>query len=109
MGLNGDVSDCFQLGLFEARGPAQGHSATSRQAAAEIEPSSGTLRGYVLAYLRGTGETGATDEEMQTALNMNPSTQRPRRIELVNAGLAHASHVTRRTRSGRSATVWRAV
>jgi DNA-binding IclR family transcriptional regulator len=49
---------------------------------------------------------GLTDEEMQTRLGMNPSTQRPRRIELARRGLV-VEGGTRRTASGRMATVWR--
>ncbi|NBW23185.1 MAG: hypothetical protein EBR82_86100, partial [Caulobacteraceae bacterium] len=49
---------------------------------------------------------GLTDEEMQTRLGMNPSTQRPRRIELVRRGLV-VECGTRRTASGRMAVVWR--
>ena len=98
----------FQFGLFEQRPPAQRQSATSVAAAQDIQEDAGTLRGFVLAYLRGSGLEGATDEEMQTALNMNPSTQRPRRIELVEKGLVVSSGFTRPTRSGRAATVWQA-
>ncbi len=50
---------------------------------------------------------GATDEEMQLGIPMNPSTQRPRRIELVEAGLVEDSGERRKTRGGRSAIVWR--
>lgn len=99
----------FQLGLFDRPAPAQGHSTTSQVAAMEIEPRAGTLRGFVLAYLRGKGSTGATDEQIQEDLNMNPSTQRPRRIELVAADLVRDSGMTRTTRSGRGASVWLAI
>jgi hypothetical protein len=98
----------FQRALAPVPAPSQSHSETSRTAAREIEPKAGTLRGYVLAYIRGSGETGATDAEMQLALNMNPSTQRPRRIELVTAGLVIDSQTTRQTPSGRKAVVWKA-
>jgi hypothetical protein len=88
--------------------PAQSHSRTSQAAAEQIQPNAGTLRAEVLEHLRKSGPHGATDEEMQTALGMNPSTQRPRRIELVRAGLASDSGTTRPTISGRQATVWKA-
>ena len=39
---------------------------------------------------------------------MNPSTQRPRRVELVRANLVFATTEKRKTKSGRSATVWQA-
>jgi DNA-binding IclR family transcriptional regulator len=59
----------------------------------------------VLELLRATPE-GLTDEEVQRRLDMNPSTQRPRRIELARRGLVVEAG-TRRTASGRMATVWR--
>lgn len=86
--------------------PAQGHSETSLAAAQAIQPDATTLRAQVIACLRRCGTYGATDEEIQAALDMNPSTQRPRRIELVRAGHVQDSGTTRPTRSGRQATVW---
>lgn len=101
-----EFNNTFQAGLFDAPAPAQIHSRTSVEAGLQIEKKSISLRGHVLAFLRGRGAMGATDEEMQIALNMNPSTQRPRRIELVAAGLARDSAMTRETKSGRKAVVW---
>lgn len=95
-----------QLNLFDRPAPSQRGSQTSMAAARSIEPQAGTLRGFVLDYLRGKGALGATDEEIQVALHMNPSTQRPRRIELVAKGLVRDSQRTRPTTSGRMATVW---
>jgi hypothetical protein len=77
--------------------PCQRHSVTSREAADAIKPD---------AYLRGRGEDGATDEEMQDALGMGGSTQRPRRRELELAETVRNSGRTRRTKSGRNAVVW---
>ena len=85
--------------------PAQQHSRTSRLAAQEAKPRAGTQRHRVLMMLRNW-PVGVTDEEMQDELKMNPSTQRPRRIELVTAGLVKDSGATRRTRSDRQAVVW---
>lgn len=84
-------------------------SSTSRAAAESIEPAITTLRGIVLAFLRTEAPGGATDEEMQLGLGMGPSTQRPRRIELVRGGLVRATGVQRQTSSGRMAEVWTAV
>ena len=84
--------------------PFQRHSDTSIAAAREIEPLKETLRSKVLAYLND--RVGATDEMMQRDLQMNPSTQRPRRIELVRMGLVKDSGVTMKTASGRQATIW---
>jgi DNA-binding IclR family transcriptional regulator len=63
------------------------------------------LQRKVLELLRATPE-GLTDEEVQRRLDMNPSTQRPRRIELARRGLVVEAG-TRKTVSGRMATVWR--
>ena len=86
--------------------PSQRHSPTSRAAAEAIAPTAGTLRAAVLTYLRQRGDEGATDSECQESLGMNPSTQRPRRIELVEAGLVVDSGRVRKTPSGRKAVVW---
>lgn len=86
--------------------PAQSHSATSQAAGDSVRESAGTLRSRVLELLRTVGHNGATDEEIQRVLGMNPSTQRPRRIELVKAGRVVDSGRVRLTTSGRHATVW---
>ena len=93
-----------QLDLFGA--PRVAGSDTSAAAAELIEPTAGTLRHKVLSYLRKRCQAGATDEQMQLTLGMNPSTQRPRRIELVRAGLVWDSNRRRKTTSGRQAAVW---
>lgn len=97
-----------QHSLFELppEPPCQVHSTTSREAAKAIEPRAATLRRLVLDYLRGQGEQGATDLEMQEALGMDGNTQRPRRVELLTAGLIRDSGCTRATRHGRQAVVW---
>ena len=81
------------------------HSLTSELAAVQAEPASHTQRRRVLDLLRRC--VGLTDEQIQKALDMNPSTQRPRRIELVKAGFVVDSGLTARTVSGRLATIWR--
>lgn len=52
------------------------------------------------------GERGRTDEELQNQLGLNPSTQRPRRVELVEGGWVEDSKRRRNTKSGRDAVVW---
>lgn len=107
--------------------PYMPHSETSQEAAKLIEPCVVGDRRRVLDLLQHRADCsrhwvqqslmmsvpewnmlcdGCTDEEMQLALKMNPSTQRPRRGELVGMGLVKDSGRTRRTRSGRRATVW---
>ena len=85
----------------------QPHSDTSREAAERIEPTAGTLRRKVLDYMRVVRE--ATDERMQDELRLNPSTQRPRRIELVASGHLRDSGRTALTKSGRKAVLWQIV
>jgi hypothetical protein len=97
-----------QLDFLSPAPPAQRHSPTSVDAAEQIESSAETMRSKVRDYLRACGSNGATDEEIQTALGMNPSTQRPRRIELQQLGLVCSAGFVRKTISGRSATVWKA-
>ncbi len=86
--------------------PAQMHSQTSIAAAERALPDAGTQRWHVYRQLSQWMSTGGTDEELQDALGMNPNTQRPRRIELVERGLVRDSGRTRKTKSGRRATVW---
>lgn len=94
------------LPLFTQRAPAVRGSITSAQAADSLGPQAlNAMQRRVLELLQTTPD-GLTDEEMQTRLGMNPSTQRPRRIELARRGLV-VECGTRRTASGRMATVWR--
>lgn len=85
--------------------PYQARSETSRAAAESIAEGASTLRAKVLAYLRDHPD-GLTDEQMQGGLGMNPSTQRPRRGELLRMGLVVDSGKQRATKSGRMAVVW---
>ena len=95
------------LPLFTRRAPAVQSSRTSMQAADSLGPATlNALQRKVLKLLAATPE-GLTDEEMQKRLGMNPSTQRPRRIELARRGLVVEAG-TRKTSSGRNASVWQA-
>lgn len=101
------VSRCADMPLFNQRPPAQRHSATSVAAAASLDDATLTkLHRKVLDYLQAH-PAGATDEEIAWALGMNPSTERPRRIELVKRGLVVQAGV-KKAASGRKATAWRA-
>lgn len=92
-----------------APAPYQRHSRTSAAAAQNIEPKTGTKRALVLAFLRGRGAAGATDEEMQQQIPMGANTQRPRRVELVAGRLIEDSGMERNTLGGDPAVVWVAV
>lgn len=96
-----------QLALnFSAPAPYQRHSATSKAAALSAEPTAGTKRAIALAFLRGRGAHGATDEEMQELIPLTANTQRPRRVELVKGKFVVDSGRTRKTRGGDDAVVW---
>jgi hypothetical protein len=84
------------------------HPDTSKQAARLIAPKSGSDRERVLQTVLATwySEHGRTDEELQDILGMDPSTERPRRVELVEGGWLEDSGKRRPTRSGRQAIVW---
>lgn len=93
--------------LFAQRAPAQQHSVTSRAAADSMDRSTlNRLQRLIYDYVRDQAE-GATDEEIAHACGLNPSTARPRRIELVRRGLVVEAG-TRKTASGRMASVWKA-
>lgn len=97
-----------QPGLFDPRPtmPAQRHSETSVAAAEAARPGSGKQRLRVYEAIKAAGAEGMTDLEVQAALGMNPSTQRPRRIELVRAGAVVKTDRKRKTPSGRNAAVY---
>ena len=80
------------------------HPDTAQQAATRIMPRTGTQRQKVLTAIRVLAQT---DEELQTRLTMNPSSQRPRRVELVEQRWIEDSGVRRKTSSGADAIVWR--
>lgn len=88
--------------------PHQSHSTTSRDAAATVNKARGSLHRELIALLEDH-PLGLTDEQMQKLAKMNPSTQRPRRIELVASGFVADAQTTRKTASGRNATVWMVV
>jgi hypothetical protein len=88
--------------------PYQPHSETSRAAAESVRETAADGRARVLECLR-QHPSGLTDEEIQQALEMGGSTERPRRQELQHAQQVTDSGRRRRTASGRQAVVWVAV
>lgn len=82
-------------------------SETSKAAAESMHPRAPHLRQRVLDALRAN-PGGLTDEQLQALTGLNPSTQRPRRVELVGLGLVQASGRKAPTASGRMAVVWEA-
>ena len=101
------MSDYYKeapLPLFATRAPSVNGSATSAAAADSLTPK--TLNAMQRRVYEFLGRTPSTDEEIADVLAMNPSTVRPRRIELAKRGLIVEAG-TRRTASGRMATIWR--
>jgi hypothetical protein len=98
--------------LFDSDPPPKyvAHSDTSREAALSMAGSrAATQRRAVLDAIRASGARGMTDEEIQQKLDMNPSSVRPRRGELLTAKpapLIRDSLRRRPTSSGRAAVVW---
>lgn len=92
---------------------------TSLEAKDAIRPHVLSLRERVYGAIKGAGDVGLTDDECQHLLNMNGSTQRPRRIELARAGRIQPRRTWLMddvfvesysfTSSGRRAVVWVAV
>ena len=89
-----------------AAAPYQRGSTTSAEAAASIAHKTGPDATTVLAFLRGCGRHGATDEQMQSLIPMQANTQRPRRVWLTQKYLVGDSGYKRATTSGKNATVW---
>lgn len=86
-------------GLVRSDAPA-----TSRTAARAVSVKSGSGRGMLLRALRDAGSL--SDYEMQNATGMKSSTQRPRRVELVDIGLVRPSSELTRRHEGSAWTVW---
>lgn len=91
--------------------PYQPHSEESKEAAKLAEPKAGTQRAEILKLLRlHAGRWGYTDDDIQRYLGLNANTERPRRIELVRAGLVEKNpDQTGTSAKGRKAALWRAV
>ncbi len=70
-------------------------------------PVAQTQRARLLAWL--TAHPCVTDEQIAEGAGMNPSAARPRRRELVEAGLVRKVDLDGRTRAGRRAARWEVV
>jgi hypothetical protein len=86
--------------------PYQSHSDTSREAAEAIEYRAQALEKTVYQLFVQAGWSGLTDSEVGDLVGGMAHSHRPRRIALVQKGLVVATNWTRRTQSGRQATVW---
>ena len=97
------VQKC-ELPPFATRAPSVNGSATSAAAADSLTPK--TLNAMQRRVYEFICRTPSTDEEITNELSMNASTVRPRRGELARRGLIVEAG-TRRTASGRMATICR--
>jgi len=83
-------------------------SETSKAAAESIKHRSQSDKMKVFQFLIHCGENGATDDEIESALNMKHQTASARRRQLELIGAVEKTTEKRKTRSGRSAFVYRA-
>ena len=100
----------MQGDLFAGRAPYGGlppsvsSSDTSREAAVSMSHVAHALRTKAYNYI--VSHEGATCDEIENALNMRHQTASARVRELVLLGVIVNSGQRRKTRSGRSASVW---
>ena len=78
---------------------------TSANAALRALPKSGSKRKRVYDFINRVG--GATDEEIEQALDISGNTVRPTRGSLVKDGFIVDSGLERLTKAGNPAIVWR--
>lgn len=90
--------------LYAGAPPSEVTSETSVAAASSMKQASNTIREQVFDVIRLRG--GATDDELEVALQMRHQTVSARRRELVLLGRVKPSGQRRITRSGRAAEVW---
>jgi len=86
--------------------------ATSAAAAEHVEPTKAQQRELVYRVIDAAGDRGCTDDEIQLALRIDGSSERPRRWELWKqqriqiACDDRGDTITRPTRTLRKAVVW---
>lgn len=89
-------------------GPYERSSGTSRQAAVDNFPRSGTQRARVLEFIAAAGPRGCTRDEVTAGLGLPDSSTDPRVWELLRGGFVEPTGETRETRAGSHADVLRA-
>lgn len=80
------------------------HPETSKEAAKAISKKTVADRARIERHLKGLAPEGASDRDLQDWLEMGSSTERPRRVELVRAGIVKAG--PRRKQHGRMVIRW---
>jgi len=79
---------------------------TSLATQEKARPKFGSNRAKVFQYIFDQQERGATDQEIQTALNMPGDTLRPTRLSLLKDDLIYDSGKTRQNQNGNDCIVW---
>lgn len=79
-------------------------SATSEEAAGRIAPKAPTYRERVFDFIKRYGPV--SDEQIAENLRLDPSTARPRRVELVQEGRVCAYLGFGTTKSGARCNLW---
>jgi transcription initiation factor IIE alpha subunit len=82
---------------------------TSIAAAQKVLPKTGSLRRKVYEYILKQGLRGATDQEIEKALQIEGNTVRPTRISLVKDGFIMDTGSTRKNQHNNDCIVWRSV
>ena len=101
-----NLGDRGDYDLYNGAPPHQAESDTSAAAAFNILDSVNGMQKKVYDFISFCGKKGSTDAEIQECLDMTPSTQVPRRRELVLKGLVIDSGKRRKNPSGCNAVVW---
>lgn len=83
-----------------------GHPETSHVAAAKVKPRSGLVRRDVYDEIARRGATGATDDEIETALGRSHQSVSGARNTLFNDDLIRDSGARRKTRYSNDAIAW---
>jgi hypothetical protein len=79
---------------------------TSVLAAEKVYPKTGSLKRKLYDYFISRGEYGATDQEIETALEMSGNTVRPTRQSLQKDGYIIDSGTTRTNANNNQCIVW---
>ncbi len=95
-----------KLAAIDGKLPPSNKTDTSQAAARDMRGKAGSLRRRVYEFIEAAGEHGATDDEIQVALDLTSNTQVPRRNELMNYDLIKATEIRRKTRGKGTAIVY---
>jgi len=83
-----------------------GKQRTSIATADAVLPKTGTWRRKIYDYVQARGFDGATDQEIEIALQLSGNTERPTRITLVRDGYLIDTGRIRKNQLGHDCIVW---